>query len=419
MTAPHITITTMREDAASKDLRVTVPVERVREAEDKAVRQYAKRARLPGFRQGKAPEAVVRRRFSSEIRQWVIEQVIREGWEEAKTAEALHPIADPSVRNLKFEEGQPVEFELLVEVRPELTLERLGGFSLTRKVAAVSDAMVAEQLGRLREQRAAWLPVEAEKPSPGQLVRVEVAPIENGEVQEAQPYSLVLGDGQALPALEEQIMTLLPGETKDAEVRFPEDHPDPERRGKARTVRITLHEVKRQELPPLDDSFAKEVGDFETLDTLQAGVRQDLAAAAQRDADAALREQLVDQIVQANAVDAPPSLVDRMLHGLLHAYEVPQEKAEGFYQEFRPIAVAQVRRELVLSTVAERQSLKASEAELDARIARIAQQRSSTAAQVYASLEKAKRLDELARSVTEEKVFDWLLSQSTVTEAAS
>ncbi|HEV8598296.1 MAG TPA: trigger factor [Gemmatimonadales bacterium] len=414
-----ITVTKTAEDAASKALRVTIPVERVREAEDKAVRQYAKRARLPGFRQGKAPDAVVRRRFSNEIRQWVIEEVIREGWEEAKTAESLRPIADPSVRNLKFEEGQPVEFELLVEVRPEPKLERLGGFTLTRSPAAVTDTMVTEQLGRLREQRATWLPVEGEKPAPGQMVRVEVAPIEEGEVKEAQPYSLVLGDGQAIPALEEKIMTLLPGETLDTEVRFPDDHPDPERRGKARTVRVTLHEVKRQELPPLDDSFAREVGDFETLDALTAAVREDLRAAAERDADAAVREQLVAELVSANQVEAPPSMVDRMLHGLLHAYEVPHEKAEAFYQEFRPIAVAQVRRELVLSTVAEREGLKPSEAELDARIARIAEQRKSTPAQVYASLEQAKRLPELERSLTEEKVFAWLLSQSTVSEAAS
>jgi trigger factor len=414
-----ITVTKTDEDAASKALRVTVPVERVREAEDKAVRQYAKRARLPGFRQGKAPDAVVRRRFSSEIRQWVLEEVIRAGWEEAKTAESLQPIADPSVRNLKFEEGQPVEFELVVEVRPEPKLARVGGFSLTRPAVSVTDTMVTEQLGRLREQRAAWLPVEGEQPAPGQMVRVEVAPIEAGEVKQAQPYSVVLGDGQALPALEEKIMTLRPGETVDTEVRFPEDHPDAERRGQARNVRLTLHEVKRQELPPLDDSFAKEVGDFETLDALRAAVREDLSNAGQREADAAVREQLVEQLVSANGVEAPPSMVDRMLHGLLHAYEVPHEKAEAFYQEFRPIAVAQVRRELVLSTLAEREGLKATEADLDARIAKIAEQRKSTPAQVYASLEQAKRLPELTRSLTEEKVFAWLLSQSTVTEAVS
>jgi trigger factor len=414
-----ITVTKTSEDAASKNLRVTIPVERVEEATSKAVRQYAKRARLPGFRQGKAPEAVVRRRFSNEIRQWVIEEVIREGWEEAKTAESLKPISDPSIRNLKFEEGQPVEFELLVEVRPELTLGRLGGFSLTRTVPQVTETMVTEQLGRLREQRATWLPIEGAKPAPGEMVRVEVAPIEDGEVKDAQPYTMVLGDGQALPSLEEKIMTLLPGETIDTEVRFPDDHPDESRRGKSRTVRLTLHEVKRQELPALDDALAREVGDFETLDALTEAVRADLATAAAREADASVREQLVQQLIEANRIEAPASMVDRMLHSLLHAYEVGHDKAEQFNTEFRPVAAAQVRRELLLSAVAEQQSLKATEAEVDTRIARIAEQRKATPAQIYSSLEQAKRLPELTRSITEEKVFDFLLSQSTVTEATS
>jgi len=414
-----ITVTKTSEDAASKNLRVTIPVDRVEEATSKAVRQYAKRARLPGFRQGKAPDAVVRRRFSNEIRQWVIEEVIREGWEEAKTAESLKPISDPSIRNLKFEEGQPVEFELLVEVRPELTLGRLGGFSLTRTVPAVTEAMVTEQLGRLREQRATWLPVEGVKPAPGEMVRVDVAPIEDGEVKDAQPYTMVLGDGQALPALEEKIMTLLPGQTIDTEVRFPDDHPDESRRGASRSVRITLHEVKRQELPALDDALAREVGDFETLEALRNAVGADLATAAAREADASVREQLVQQLIEANRIEAPASMVDRMLHSLLHAYEVGHDKAEQFNAEFRPVAAAQVRRELLLSAVAEQKELKATEAEVDARIARIAEQRKATPAQIYSSLEQAKRLPELTRSITEEKVFDFLLSQSTVTEATS
>ena len=414
-----ITVTKTSEDAGSKNLRVTIPVERVEEATSKAVRQYAKRARLPGFRQGKAPEAVVRRRFSNEIRQWVIEEVIREGWEEAKTAESLKPISDPSIRNLKFEEGQPVEFELLVEVRPELTLGRLGGFTLTRTVPAVTEAMVTEQLGRLREQRATWLPVEGVKPAPGEMVRVDVAPIEEGEVKEAQPYTMVLGDGQALPALEEKIMTLLPGQTIDTEVRFPDDHPDESRRGASRSVRLTLHEVKRQELPALDDALAREVGDFENLDALKEAVRADLATAATREAEASVREQLVQQLIEANRIEAPASMVDRMLHSLLHAYEVGHDKAEQFNAEFRPVAAAQVRRELLLSAVAEQKELKATEAEVDARIARIAEQRKATPAQIYSALEQAKRLPELTRSITEEKVFDFLLSQSTVTEATS
>ena len=413
-----ITVTKTAEDSASKALHVSIPVDRVEEATTKAVRQYAKRARLPGFRQGKAPEAVVRRRFSNEIRQWVIEEVIREGWEEAKTSESLKPIGDPSIRNLKFEEGQPIEFELLVEVRPELKLGRLGGFSLTRTVPPVTDAMVTEQLGRLREQRATWLPIEGARPAPGEMVRVDVSPIENGEAKEAQPYTMVLGDGQALPSLEEKIMTLLPGQTIDTDVRFPDDHPDTDKRGTSRSVRLTLHEVKRQELPVLDDGFAKEIGDFDTLDALRAAVQEDLTATTARDADASVREQLVQQLIEANGIEAPASMVDRMLHSLLHAYEVGHDKAEQFNTEFRPVAAAQVRRELLLSAIAEQQSLKATEADVDARIARIAEQRKATPAQIYTSLEQAKRLPELTRSITEEKVFDFLLKQSTVTEAA-
>src|SRR3954452_14077611 len=137
-----ITVEKTAEDPGSKSLRVTVPVDRVREAEARALRYYGQRAKLPGFRPGKAPEAVIRKRFGDAIRQTVLEEVIRESWETAKSSEALKPITDPSIRNLKFEEGSPIEFELHVEVRPELKLERVGGFRLERKLAPVSDAAV-------------------------------------------------------------------------------------------------------------------------------------------------------------------------------------------------------------------------------------------------------------------------------------
>ena len=198
-----------------------------------------KRARLPGFRPGKAPEGVVRKRFGDAIRQSVLEEVIREGWETAQSSQSLKPVADPSIRNLKFEDGAPIEFDLLVEVRPELKLERTGGFRVERRVAAVTDTAVEEQLARLQEQKAAWIPVEGEKPAPGRMVRVEVAQLDESGAGAAQPYDLVLGQNQAIPELEERIMGLLPGEQADAEVRFPDDHPDESRRGQTRRVRIT------------------------------------------------------------------------------------------------------------------------------------------------------------------------------------
>jgi trigger factor len=415
----EIVVEKTAEDVASKSLRVTVPVERVRQAEDRALQYFSRRARLPGFRPGKAPAGVVRKRFGDQIRQTVLEEVIRESWETARSSESLKPIADPSIRNLKFEDGSAIEFELLVEVRPDIALERVGGFRVSRTLAPVTDAMVDEQLQRLREQKAAWLPVEGERPSPGQMVRVEVAPIENGTVQPAQPYSLVLGEQQAVPELEERIMTLLPGETLDAEIRLPDDHPDESRRGQSRRVRVTLHEVKRQELPPLDDGFARELGDFDGVAALRGAVREDLEREAVREADARVRQALLAQVIEANRIPAPDSLVHRVLHGLAHMYRVPEDQLGAFEAQFRPVAVSQVQRDLALDAVIEAQSLRATEAELDERIAGMAAARNVPAGEMYASLQKANRLGELERSITEEKAFAFLLQQSTVDDTST
>jgi len=409
-----ITIQKTSEDAALQSLQVTVPVERVRLAEDRAVQQVARRVRLPGFRAGHAPVAVVRKRFHEAIRQTVLEEVIRESWDQARESESLKPIADPSVRNVKFEEGGPIEFELHVEVRPDIALKTTGGFTLTRQVAPVTDAQLDEQVEKLREQKATWLPVEGQQPSAGQLVQVEVTSLEEGAAAEPQPHSIILGEGQALPALEEQIMQLLPGQTVETEVRLPDDHPDETRRGKSRKLRVALHEVKRQELPPLDDAFAREVGDFEDLAGLRAAVRADLEQDAVREADARVRDQLIQRLVEANGIEAPPSLVHRVIHGYLHAYGVPHEKEPEFAAQFQPVAEAQVRRDLVLSAVAEAEKLYATEAEVDARIASMAAARNVPVGQVYSSLQKANRLAELERAITEDKVFGFLLQHSTV-----
>jgi len=414
---PDISIVKTKEDAGSKSLQVTVPVDRVRQAETKAVRYFSQRARLPGFRPGKAPEAVVRRRFGEQIRQSVLEELIRESWDQALSAEALRPIAEPHIHDLKFEEGQPLEFEFHVEVRPDVKLTRTSGFTVERKVTPVTEKDVEERLQDLRERKANWIPVEGQKPAPGQMVRLEVAPLEGDTAGATQPYTMVLGEGRAIPDVEERVMALVPGETVDTEVRFPDDFPDEARRGQTRRVRITLHEVKRQELPALDDAFAREVGDFETLDQLRQALREDLERDAKAQADAAVRQELLQQIYAANEVPAPPSLVNRLIRGYMQAYQIPDEQFESFAAEFRPVAEQQVRRELVLDALVEAEKLAATEQELDARVSELAEGRNLPPGQLYAELEKSGRLRDLERSLTEEKAFAWLLSHSTVVDA--
>jgi trigger factor len=251
------------------------------------------------------------------------------------------------------------------------------------------------------------------------MVQVEVTPLDEDSDGKTQVYPLVLGQGRAVPDLEERIMALLPGETVEAAIRFPDDHPDESRRGRTRNVRVKLLEVKRQELPALDDALAREVGEFETLDALRAAVRQDLEREAGREAEARVREELVGQLAEANNVTAPESLVHRVMHGYAHAYGVPDEQLPAFESQFHAIAETQVRRDLVLDAVVRAQGLAATEAELDERVAQMAASRGIDAGQVYAQLQKSSRLQELERALTEEKAFAWLLSQSTVDEATS
>ena len=182
-------------------------------------------------------------------------------------------------------------------------------------------------------------------------------------------------------------------------------------------MRITLHEIKHLELPALTDDFAREVGDFETLEDLKQAIRDDLALDARREADAGVRRRLIEEIAAANNVQAPRSLVDRLLRAYAQAYEVPESQLGQFVTEFRPIAEAQVRRDLILDQVARSRGLAATEEEVDQRIAELATRRKQEPGELYASLQKAGRLKEIEQSITEEKVFTHLLEQSTINDS--
>jgi len=410
----QIEIKTKKNEGVERLLEVSVPLTVVQEAEERTARRYASSVRLPGFRPGKAPAALVRKRFRDAIRQQALESLLQDAYQEVIEREKLKVASQPHVHDVRFDEGQPLVFELHVEVRPEITLGRAQGFRVTRPAAAVTDDSVAEQLQELRDQRANWAPV-TERPVPGDMVTVLLATAdENGERPEGKEYRLVLGGGQAIPGIEELIMRMSPGETLEQPVRWPEDFPDEAQRGKTKPVRVALQDVKRKLLPELDDAFAREVGDFESLDALKTAVRKDLESHAERESDAAVRQQLIDQIVQANAFDVPPSWVSQLIDGYMKAYQIPDEERDRFTAEFRSVAERQVRRDLIIDTLAERENLKASEADIDDRVADVARKRNSEPGQVYASLQKAGRLQEIERAITEEKVFKWLLERNTV-----
>jgi len=409
-----IEFTPKESTGVDRHVQVSVPVETVKDAEDKAARRYATSVRLPGFRPGKAPAAMVRKKFAEQIRQEALESLVRDAYKEVVEKEDLKVASQPHVHDLSFEDGKPLTFELHFELRPTIELARTSGFRVTGRKPVVTDEQVVEQLEQIRDQRAAWAPVE-DKPMPGDMVNVQLSTGDKIETTgDEKSYPLVLGAGQAIPGIEELIMEATPGQTVQRPVRWPDDFPDETQRGQTKTVRITLNEVKRKTSPPLDDAFAREVGDFESLDALRTVVRADLTEHAKRDADAEIRQKLIDDIIGANPFDVPKSWVQQMILNYAEAYQIPEGEREKFATEFRNMAERQIRRDLVIETIAERESLAATEKDIDDRLSEQAEKRGVNPGQLYAQMEKSGRLKEIERSITEDKVFKWLMERNEI-----
>lgn len=409
-----IQITQTEGTGAERHLHVAVPPEAVQAAEEKTTRRYASQARLPGFRPGKAPAAMVKKKFADAIRQDVLQEIVQEAYKTALERESLDVVAQPHIHDLKFEPGQPVTFVLHLEVRPDVKLERVEGFSVERATGEVTEEMVAQQLDQMRDQRATWSPVE-DNPMSGDMVTVELAMAdESGTIPAGQEFRLTLGTGQAIEPIEELVMEAKPGQTVERPVKWPDDFEVEAQRGQTRVVRMHVKEVKRKTAPVLDDALARELGDFDSVDALTAAVRKDLEASQQRDAEAEVRSKLLDQLIEANPFDVPPSWVHQLVQSYGNAYQIPEQELPRFAQEFRPLAERQVRRDLIVDAIARQQELRATEADVDARVSELAQQRNMDAGQVYAALQKAGRLNEIEHGITEERVFAWLLERNTI-----
>ena len=393
----------------ARRLIITVPAERVQRERGEVARRLAKRLKLPGFRKGRVPAQVLERKYGPAIENETVERVVGNAYREALRAEGLEPITQGSVEEVDYQPGSDLTFRVAFEIRPQIQLERLGGFQLVRQRPEVRDEDVDRVIARLREEHAAWRPVEDAAPEDGDAVEVELTELGKPEPK-PERYRLVLGRGQAVPEVEALIRGLKPGE--EAEGVVPVAGEDPARE---ETVRVRLLAVRRPELPAIDDEWARSLGDFEDLAALRARIKEDL----QRDADAAaereLRRELIDRIVEANPFEVPDAMVEQYLDGILQPREgVDAQRLAEAREAARPAAEQAIRRILVLERVAKLEGLEATPAEVDARVEEIASRVGRPAGEVRRQLGRNGRLDALADEITEEKVFDYLKGLSTV-----
>ena len=398
-----------------RTMSVTVPSGVVRSERRRLTGELAARVKLPGFRKGHVPSSVVEKRFGDSLSREALDKLIGAAYQEALSQQELNPISEGEVGNVQYEPDRDLTFSISFDVRPEIELARLGGFKVERPPIEGLDQKLEQVLGRLQEESGTWQPLDEGHPEDGNLVGVEIQRMEAGEVQ---PYQLVLGQGDAIPDIEEAIKSLEVDGSGEFVVRFPDDFPNEERRGQEEQLLIRLDSRQHLEVPELDAEFAKSLGEFEGLEDLNEKIRADLEKEAEEQAESVVRGKLLDAILDANPFTVPVSMVDRYVESVLGNPEgVSSEKLVEAKEQLSPQAEHAVKRILAIDRLSEILELRATEEELDGRIEEIAKKSGDTPAKIYANLQKSERLEALEREITERKVFDFLKEQSEITEA--
>jgi trigger factor len=400
--------------AWARRLTITVPQARIQRERKSAMSKLAQRVKLPGFRKGKVPVGMIEKRFGAAVEQETVERIIGDAYREAIKLEGLQPITQGAVEGVEYQPGADLTFRVDLEIRPEIELERIGGFSVRRETQPVAPDQVDAVLERLREQQAVWQPLEAD-PGDGDAVVVEIVPLDGPNAGTPRSYQLVIGRGQAVAPIEAAIRTLQPGTEGEFTVDLPEDADEPDSPVKPHQLRIRLIEAKRPQLPEFDDEFARSVGDFATLSDLRDKIRSDLEEEAGREADRAVRFQLLQNILDANPFEVPGSMIDDYLARLLpDAKDADPEKLAEIRSSASAPAAEAIRRSLVVERIAEMESLGATAAEVEARVVETAARLGRDVAEVRGRFAKSGRLAEIEHEITEDKVFDYLMSLSTI-----
>jgi trigger factor len=419
----NLTIALEEGERWHRTFSVVVPADAMHEERKVIAAQLAKRLKLPGFRKGRIPAGVVEQRYGQVLDQELLDKVIGQAYKHALSENDLAPISEGTIEKVQFEPKEDLTFTIGFDVQPQIELNRLSGFKVEKPAAEVEGEKLDQVLERLREQNGSWKDMEEGRPEDGNLVMVTLQKIEDGEAHEERPYQLVVGQGDAIPDVEEAIRSLEMGATGDFVVRFPDDFPNEERRGEEEQLRITLNGRQERELPELNDEFAAAVGAFETMDELRTKIQEDLQKEAEDRSEAALRSKLLEEVGSANPFTVPVSMVNRYIDSLWgldgsgpRPEEVPEEQLAEARERFAPEAERAVKQILIIERLAETQDLRAMEDEIDERVEEIAEKAGENPSQVYAKLQKAERLEALEREITERKVFDFLKSQSKITE---
>ncbi|MFQ5528748.1 MAG: trigger factor [Gemmatimonadota bacterium] len=412
---PGIEVSLVEGQGWLRTLTVTVSTDRVARTRAAEAGRVSRNRRVKGFRKGKIPAAVVEQRFGAEIDERVQQRLLDEAYREALDQEDLTPAGPGRITDVKYGPAEPFVFQAELEVMPSVRLDRLGGFKIERSTDEVTEDEVREILDRIREENADWIGIDRQ-PETGDRVSVRIAPLTGDEDQPAgngTAYQLVLGAGQALEDVEKAISTLGPGDDGIFEVDFPDESEAEEEAPVTRRLHIRLESVEERELPELNDQLAAVVGPFETVADLEATVREDLERHHENEAESRLRTELIAAVVDANPFVVPAALIDRYLASMLQAPDdTDPAELERMREAIMPHAERQIREQLVLDRIIDREGFEPTPEEIEAEIADMAARRSVHPGKLRRELARDGSLESLGRNLAVEKAFGYLKDQS-------
>lgn len=413
-------------DPVTVEVKVEVPWDRVQKGMDETFGKLAKTAKIKGFRPGKAPRSVVVQLFSKDVKNEVASNLVEEGLVAAVRQHELPVVSNAMIEKIPpIEDGKPLAFTARFEVRPKIeSLET--ALKLDRTVHAVDEAAVAAEIERLRGEHAVVEPVETPRAAAaGDVAVIDFTVTIDGKKSEdegGEGRRVTLGDGRLLPELEGAIVGSKIGETKAATVTRPADDGNKELAGKVVVFDVTLKELHTRKLPTLDDDFAKDVGEYTSLEDLKAKVKTRLEDAAKSRTESDLKEAVVDAFVKANPIPVPPSLIEQQFRAMAQEYlqifqmmgQQPQINDE-LIKNIRERAEEKVRAALLLGDLSRRESIAVTPEEIDGKLLEIATRTGKHVAKVKAEHQGEKR-EALETQVLEGKLIAHLVSKASITD---
>lgn len=413
-----------------RKITVQIPWDDVAKELDAAYRELSRRARVRGFRPGKVPRKVLEQYYRRDVEGQVVDTLVNDGFRRAVDENDLFPIDRPQLDEFpKVARGEPLNFVATVDVKPEIDPGKWEGIDVERKVREVTDAEVDVELAQLREKATVVEPVtDREEAQQGDLAVVDFFGYVDGETFKGGKginYTVEIGAGRMIPGWEDQIVGMKVGDEKSFQLNFPEGEGPDEAKGKDVDWKVELKELKTKILPELDDEFAKDLGEYDTLAELKDGIRKNLATREDAKSKRLLRSQVMDALVEANEVEAPKAMVDRQIEFMLQdALRFVQQNADPKLIEAidklrvdaRPSAEKQVKLMLLLEGVARNEKLEVADEDIDARINEMAREHRMAPAQVRKQLTENDQLDSIRYNLLQDKAMDRVVEKANVTE---